>query len=675
MDSTLQTAPGLPAPIGASIFGEGVNFALFSEHATAVTLCLFTPENTQNPFDQVSLAKTDKVWHILVKGLPKNCLYGYRIDGPRGPGYCFNQTEYLLDPYAHSVNTPHNWGVGDQLYTPLGNVIDHKLFDWEEDVPPKIPMNDLIIYEMHVRGYTQDGSSQVQHRGTFLGMIEKIPHLVELGINAVELMPVFEFNECEYKKVNPVTQAPLYNYWGYSTTNFFSLMQRYGVKHTAEEFKTLVKELHRHHIEVILDVVYNHTGEGNQVGPTFSFKGIDNPNYYYLDSKGHYLNFSGCGNTLRCNHPFGEQMILDSLRYWVSEMHVDGFRVDLASILTRGPDGRPLDHPPLLQAIANDPVLSQVKFIAEPWDAAGLYQLGFFASRHWSEWNDRYRNTIRHFIRGGGESGMFITNLCGSQDIYHTAAPSSSINFITAHDGFTLRDLVSYNHKHNWENGEDNHDGMTQNESWNCGIKGPTSNKMILALRARQMRNLHLALMISRGVPMLNMGDEYGHTKRGNNNTWCQDNELSWFLWDQLEKNNEFFRFYKMAIQFRKQHPVLCKDSFYHTHDIEWHGREPFKPGWGDDDKFVAFVLKDFESGNDLYVAFNASHDFVALVLPECTQADKKWHWVVNTASPSPYDFREKSAFTQLFENKYRLQPHSAIVLTALPAKERAISV
>lgn len=677
-DNSIYISPGMLQPLGATMAEDGVNFAIYSKHATAVTLCLYSSEDQKNLLFQIPLMPTPsnagKVWHIFVHNIPLNLLYTYRIHGDSSFLPASDETALnLLDPYAKAVATGNTWGRENFPYSPLGVILSEAPFDWGLDASPQIPSEDLIIYEMHVRGFTRHRTSGTANPGTFLGLIEKIPHLIKLGINAVQLMPMFEFNECEYERRNPVNGKRLYNYWGYSHVSFFAPMQRYVVgeqQHAGiTEFKTMVKALHNNGIEVILDVVYNHTAEGNGHGPILSFKGIDNNIYYLLDNQGNYLNFTGCGNTVNCNHPVVEQLILDSLRFWVTEMHVDGFRFDLTSIFTRGPqEGRPLAHPPILEAIAHDPVLSRVKLIAEPWDAAGLYQLGFFAAQYhcWSEWNGRFRDMIRRFIRGGGGKGQFITNLCGSEDLYYSRTPTASINFITAHDGFTLSDLVSYNQKHNLENGEENRDGLNWNESWNCGAEGITNNKKVLQLRERQMRNLHLALMLSRGIPMLLMGDEYGHTKKGNNNTWCQDNELNWFLWDHLKKNEVFFRFYRALIHFRRQHPILHKNSFFTNQNIEWHGIEPFKPNWEPYDTFVAFVIKNPELQEDIYVAFNAGPEFAHITLPYCEIPGKKWHWVVNTASPSPYDFREEEARTPIIDLQYRMQPYSAILLKTL---------
>lgn len=601
---------GDPSPLGFSKTEEGMNFAIFTRQGTSVSLCLRSDKAyLEIPLDP-RVNKTGFVWHICIAGLPADRFsYGYRICGPKGKGLLFNSKLILLDPYAEQLNTSLEWGKG--MKEPLGLAEEIPPFNWENESFPLIPFQDLIIYEMHVRGLTIDPSSNVTHKGLYEGVIEKIPYLKELGVNAIELLPVFEFNECEIK-------TPLKNYWGYSTMNFFSPMNRFSNVNAITEFKKMVKELHRNGIEVILDVVFNHTGEGNAKGPTISMKGIDNNIYYMTDGSGHYRDYTGCGNTLNCNHPIVAKMILDCLRYWVSEMHVDGFRFDLASVLTRDTHGHPLTDPPLIHAISNDPELGSVKLIAEAWDAAGLYQVGSFPHYcRWAEWNGKYRDTVRRFIKGtDNEVGPFATAITGSSDLYEGQgrAPYHSINFVTAHDGFSLRDLVSYQEKHNLANGENNNDGTNDNESWNCGAEGGSTNPKIIALRERQMRNFILALMVSIGTPMLLMGDEYGQTRKGNNNTWCQDNELNWFLWNEIEKNKGFFNFYKRLIDFRKSNPVFKRTEFLKPEDIQWHGKAPFEPDWGEQVRFIAYTLGNF------YIAFNAEHQPVQIQLPP-----KKW--------------------------------------------------
>ena len=427
----------------------------------------------------------------------------------------------------------------------------------------------------------------------------------------------------------------------------------------------MVKALHSNGIEIILDVVFNHTAEGDERGPVMSFKGLGNSCYYLLDKNGQYHNFSGCGNSLNANHPIVHEFIIDVLRYWVTEMHVDGFRFDLASALTRDINGEPQMMAPLIQAITHDPILSHVKLISEPWDCGGLYQVGTFAPEtlRWSEWNGKYRDSIRQFIKGTPYTqNIFSMRICGSEDLYHPRNPCSSINFITSHDGFSLADLVSYNTKHNLANGEDNRDGSNDNDSWNCGVEGETSDPIILQLRDRQMKNFHLALMISQGVPMLAMGDEYAHTKLGNNNTWCQDNELNWFLWDQITQHAAFHRFYKLAIQFRKDRPYLRRTSFLTDKDIFWHGMQPYNLNWHRETPFVAFTLIDHDHKKNLYVAFNSSNDHCKIQFPE-PPPGTQWVWLINTANPSPFDFFDPSAKNVATADVFEMVHHSAIVL------------
>jgi isoamylase len=672
--SNLSLLQGTPIPLGVSQKEQGLNFALFSEHASGVTLCLFLP-HTEQPLAEIPLNpeanKTGQVWHILIKGLSEDQWeYGFRISGPNEtPGNTFDPKKLLLDPYAKGVNTGHVWGGKDQDAF-RGKVILAAPFDWEGSKPPKLPPEDLVIYEMQVRGFTQDGSSKVKAPGTFLGIVEKIPYLKSLGVNAIELMPIFEFNECENKRINPKTHQKLQNFWGYSTINFFTPMNRFSSSENwtgaMDDFRTLVKEMHKNGIEVYLDVVYNHTAEGNHTGPFLSFKGIDNSVYYMVNPKGEYLDFSGTGNTFNANHPAVAQLILDSLRYWVVEMHVDGFRFDLASCLTRDPKGEPLAMPPLIEAISKDPVLADVKLIAEAWDAGGLYQVGFFPCEgRWFEWNGKYRDVVRRFLKGtDDQSGAFANAMSGSEDLYaKTSHPYYSINFVIAHDGYTLRDLVCYQEKHNLENGENNQDGNNQNESWNCGAEGDTKDPKIIQLRERQMRNHHAALMVAIGTPMILMGDEYGHTKNGNNNTYCQDNTLNWFLWDRLKEQEAFLRFYRLMIQFRHSEALLKRKEFLKDSDVTWHGKEPNKPNWGAENRFVAYTLNDAE--HPLYIAFNASFEISNIQLPD-PPAGKKWFLIVDTSLASPNDFCENPQSKAALEPTYDLRDHSALIAKAL---------
>jgi isoamylase len=654
----LSVDRGSPTPLGASEQGSLINFAIFSAHAESVVLTLYNLDHQTSfmelPFHP-KLNKTGDVWHMGVKGLPPTFDYGFKI----------NSKNKVSDPYSKKLNVTDSWG--DNFYNThpvLSRFAKPAAFDWQSQLSPQIPFQDLILYEMHVRGFTQDSSSRTQHPGTFLGVIEKIPYLKELGVNAVELLPIFEFNEGENILKNPKTKKKLCNYWGYSTVNFFCPMRRYG---NINDFKTMVRELHRNKIEVVLDVVYNHTAEGSEKGKTWNFRGIDPKVYYILGSHGEYLNFTGCGNTLNCNHPAVMELILDSLRYWVEEMHVDGFRFDLASILTRSGDGTPLPNPPVIEAISKDPVLSQTKLIAEAWDAAGLYQVGSFPSYgRWAEWNGKFRDVVRRFIKGTDEqAGSFAGVLSGSEDLYGPdRKPYHSINFVTAHDGFSLKDLVSYNTKHNEQNGENNRDGSNDNESWNCGQEGPSANAKIISLRKRQMRNFHAALMMAVGTPMILMGDEYGHTRGGNNNTWSHDTPLNWFLWEEITKDKNFFRFYKAMIAFRKSHPLLCRAEFLQKRDVEWHGYSPSQPDWSPKSRFVAYTLQDPLERPQLYIAFNAAPFRPSVELPPAAQG-QAWFRVVDTALAPPFDFLEDPEKFPAISGSYKMEAYSALIAQA----------
>lgn len=709
---------GRPTPAGAIFCDDGVNFAVFSSGATSVSLCLFTEDDIQNgkitaevPLHPI-LNRTGHMWHIFLPSLSPNLLYGYRVGGKFVPeeGQRYDPTKIVVDPYAKAVVGRPSYGVpgfdGDCWPQLAGMVPGDRDddFDWEGDAPPNIKQKDLVIYEMHVRGFTQHSSSNVKNPGTYLGLTEKLAHLKELGVNAIELMPVHEFNELEHYAYNPATGGYKVNFWGYSTINFFSPMARYaaaGVKdcgrEAIREFKTLVKEAHKFGMEIIMDVVFNHTAEGNEMGPTLSFRGLDNRVFYMVAPKGEFYNYSGCGNTLNCNHPVVRRFIVDCLRYWVLEMHVDGFRFDLAAILTRASSlwdknnvfgtpetlegdtvttGTPLSEPPLVDMISNDPVLRDVKLIAEAWDAGGLYQVGTFPHWGlWSEWNGKFRDTVRQFIKGTDNmAGAFAEMLCGSPHIYQEGGrkPWHSINFVTAHDGFSLADVVSYNEKHNVANGEDNNDGENHNCSWNCGDEGELVGRGVQRLRQRQMRNLMLALFVSQGVPMVCMGDEYGHTKGGNNNTYCHDSEVNYFRWDKVGADPYGFkRFYRLLIQFRREAECLGLSDFPTAERLQWHGLTPENPDWSETSRFIAFTIKDAVKG-ELYVAFNASHLPAIAVLPE--RWGCKWAPLVDTAKPSPYDFlaedvpdraTAEAQFNGLLNgNAYPLLGYSSIILT-----------
>jgi isoamylase len=594
----MKPVPGTPHPLGFSIKEGVANFSLYSSHAEKVTLLLFSSSN--RPIKEFPMQRTQDTWHIGIIDLPLGLFYAFRCEGPKDLLYHSEAT--LIDPYAKII---HHQKAKAEL---------PPLFDWQYDQAPQIPRQELIIYEMHVRGFTQHPSSQVKYPGTYLGIIEKIPYLKKLGVNAIELMPIFGFDPTFIKSLGSKKRV---NYWGYNPLHFFAPMEWYAHSDPIFEFKTMVRELHKAKIEVILDVVYNHTGEEDDRSYYVHFRGIDNPVYYLTSKGGKYLNFTGCGNTLNTNHPVVQKLILDSLHYWVEEMHVDGFRFDLASIFTRDQSGHPTDHPPILEAIQTDPILRSVKLIAEAWDAAELYQLGYFAKRgKWSEWNGRYRDVMRRFIKGAkGKAGAFANALCGSENTYYSShTPLSSINFITAHDGFTLRDLVTYEEKHNEANGEANLDGNNQNDSWNCGMEGPTEDLPILELRERQMRNFLLALFLSQGIPMLLMGDEYGHTRQGNNNPYVQDNEINWFLWNQA--NPKIFQFISSLITFRLQHKQLHRTRFLTDADVDW------LTDWNS--QLVVCVLK---GDPPLFIAFNAGDSPVSIDLPKGL-----WRSVINTS-------------------------------------------
>ena len=569
----LEYGPGHVYPFGATLIGAGVNFSVFSMEATSCTLVLYK-HGQREPWLEIPFHESFRIGNVyamMVFGLNiESVEYGYRFDGPFDPdkGQRFDRNRVLLDPYARSVTGRPVWGVEpdfDEPFPHRGQIIQED-YDWQGDKPLNIPHSDLIIYEMHLRSFTRHVSSGVRYKGTFMGLREKIPYLKELGVNCVELMPIFAFDEFENRR--EIDGRRLFNLWGYSTIGFFApkagyaASARYGME--ADELKTTIRRLHENGIQVILDVVFNHTAEGGEDGPVISYKGIDNRTYYLLTPDGGYLNFSGCGNTMNCNNPVVRNVVIDCLLYWVSAFHVDGFRFDLASILCRDKDGVPMMNPPLLESIANDALLGRTLLIAEAWDAGGLYQVGTFPSYdRWSEWNGMYRDCLRRFMKGGAEClPELIRRIRGSDDLYQHRGPSASINFVTCHDGFTLYDLVSYNEKHNRDNGEDNRDGSNDNHSWNCGAEGETDDPEINALRLRQMKNMLAVLLTSRGIPMLLSGDEFANTQYGNNNAYCQDNEISWLDWGRLKTHGELFEYVRQLIAFRKAHPVLRADGY-----------------------------------------------------------------------------------------------------------------
>jgi glycogen operon protein len=680
------TARGFCRPFGATPRGGGVNFAVFSRHAESVQLVLFR-EGQEEPLVEIPLNpasnKTGDVWHIFVYGLTPDMLYGYRVQGPFAPkaGHRFDSKAIVLDPYARAISGGQQWGVPDLPHgSSNGNgqgndrltrrsrlVFDD--FDWEGDVPLSTPLAQTVVYELHLRGYTQHPSSSVQHPGTFLGLCEKIPYLKSLGVTAVQLMPVLEFDELDQPHRNPATGEALANYWGYSPLSFFAPKASYAARpgEQVREFKEMVKAFHRAGIEVILDVIYNHTCEGNENGPTLSFRGLDNAIYYMLDREGRYYNFSGCGNTLNCNHPLVRDLIIDSLTYLVAEMHVDGFRFDLAAILGRGPNGKVLEDPPLIQHIAEHPVLAGTKLLAEAWDAAGLSQLGKFpAWGRWAEFNGWFRDDVRRFIGGEPSATASVAKrICGSLDLYGDSSrhPYHSINFVTCHDGFTLCDLVSYQQKHNWANGENNCDGSNYNHSFNCGHEGPTDNAAINAVRQRQMRNFLTMLLIAQGVPLLLHGDELGRTQQGNNNAYCQDNEISWVDWNLAEQNGGLVRFTRLMIALRKRYFALSREQFVNR--VSWHGTKVGDPDWTGQRRALAFQLHGWHGQPDLYVIFNAHWEWQRFNLPP---RDGQWRWkrLVDTNLPGPDDIaEEKDAVPLRPADHYIVSPRSAVILIA----------
>lgn len=823
---------GNPEPLGATINPDSgaTNFALFSANATGVILCLFTEQDLVNGkvthqlrLDRSS-NRTGDIWHVALPKLDSKLLYGYVVEGPNqkndppaSAGQAFDISNVVLDPHARAIVN------GRRIFGQMGPDLDYKSkgilgyaatwpqaaaalpgavpdFDWEGDRQLGRPMEDLVIYEAHVRGFTADPASGVNNPGTYQGLIDRLDYLQTLGITALELMPIQEFNELEYFQVAAAGGSPgRYNFWGYSTVGFFAPMSRFSAAvadpklgagaaagAAINEFKTLVKECHRRGIEVILDVVFNHTAEGNENGLTLSFRGIDNRVYYMLAPGGECYNYSGCGNTFNCNHPVARQFIIDCLRYWVEECHVDGFRFDLGSIMTRAhsqwyrpdptalygtgdeqgdfdgaevegngsgfqssgeissgeggggidtsttyggnitapfsggavinedgimtngagvPTGTPLTDPPLIAAISADPILAKTKLIAEAWDCDGLNQVGAFPhyGGRWSEWNGYFRDATRQFIKGtdGGWAGAFASALCGSPNIYVNEpgeqdwwgnnggrkwksgrGPTASINFVTAHDGFTLADLVAYNEKHNEANGEDNRDGESHNLSWNCGEEGPTNDAAVLALRRRQTRNFVAALLLSHGVPMIVMGDEYGHTKGGNNNTYCHDNSLNYFNWEQAKKDADgLLRFTRHMIGFRKAHKELRRSSYVSDNDVEWHGIVPEEPDWTETSRFLALTLrKPGANAGGVYIAFNTSHQPLMVELPRWE--GRVWQPVVDTGKSAPYDILvadERLPATEVEaaraaaamwtnEHAYPILPWSSIVLESIPA-------
>lgn len=688
-----EVLPGSPHPLGATVSSEGINFSIFSRHAERIELLLFSGADDPQPCHSFALDpvrhRTYYYWHCLVRGAGDGQVYAYRARGPYQPdrGLRFDSSKVLLDPYARAI-------VGSTIYERKAALVpgrdncacalrsvavDPHRYEWEGDRPLQHPYASSVIYELHVGGFTRHPNSGVapHRRGTYAGLIEKIPYLKNLGITAVELLPVHFFD--------PEAAPPgLTNYWGYNTASFFAPHSDYSSDRTPlgplNEFRDMVKALHRNGIEVILDVAFNHTAEGNQSGPTLSFRGLDNPTYYILeaDDPADYANYSGCGNTFKGNHPIGGRLILDSLRYWVGEMHVDGFRFDLASVLDRGASGEPIrsrDAVSILWAIESDPLLAGTKLIAEAWDAAGLYQIGRFVDlADWfAEWNGPFRDDIRRFIRGDrGTVGKLAARILGSPDIYRRqdADINRSINFITCHDGFTLNDLVSYNCKHNLANREENRDGAGENLSWNCGEEGKTDDPVIESLRLRQIKNFMTVLLFSQGTPMILMGDEVRRTQDGNNNAYCQDSELSWFDWSQVDREFDLWCFLRREIAFiqsleifRQETRLMVGQSLTKPHLI-WHGVHLEQPDWSEDSHSLAYSLRHPTAGEYLHVIFNAYWEPLAFELP-ALNPDQCWYRVVDTALPLPTAFCELEAASPHLEGEYRADARSFAALIA----------
>lgn len=675
-----QIRPGFFREFGAVAIPGGVNFTIHTHGATSCELLLFH-RKAEEPYAVIPFPESYKIgfcYSMIVFDLDiEEFEYAYRLDGPydEKKGFRFDKNKILLDPYARAVTGQSQWGHVNNAHHGYRARVVQSNFDWGDQRHHSIPMEDLIIYELHVRGFTMDESSGVKHHGTFEGLREKIPYLKELGVNAVELMPIFEFDEM--RDVRLIDENELIDFWGYNPVSFFAPNTSYcsSMEYNREglELKTLIKDLHDNGIEVILDVVFNHTAEGNEFGPCFSFKGFDNNIYYMLTPDGHYYNFSGCGNTLNCNHPVVRDMILECLRYWVIEYRVDGFRFDLASILGRNDDGTPLSQPPLLRSLAFDSILGNVKLIAEAWDAGGLYQVGSFPSwKRWAEWNGRYRDDMRRFLKGDDFLAQTAAaRITGSPDLYDPAyrGGNASINFLTCHDGFTLYDLYSYNQKHNEANGWGNTDGADDNNSWNCGVEGETDDPAILALRKRLMKNACAVLLCSRGTPMFLSGDEFADTRYGNNNPYCQDNLISWLDWSLLKKNKDLFDFFQYMIQFRKDHPVIRKDlepSYLGVPAMSTHGLTPDETNFSGDSHVVCVRFAGYNEATQkedlVYLAVNSGWFPVTLTLPELPE-HYKWKVAVNTGDPKCQFFHKNSMPT--VESKIFLGERSVIIFVA----------
>jgi glycogen operon protein len=689
---------GVPLPLGAHVRSTGVNFAIFSRHARGVRLDLFTSADAATPVRSIILDgarnKTGDIWHVWLDGIAPGQYYGFRIAGPYAPheGHRFNPDRLLIDPYATAIELPaaadFEKAAGYDPQSPLGDlslsetdnaafapkcVVTHADFDWQGDQPLRLPWESTVIYELHVRGYTRHPSAGVTHPGTYRGLTEKIPYLCELGVTAVELMPVQEFHEQHPVRLNPYTGQRLVNFWGYDPLGFFAPKGSYasvtGAGAQVIEFKEMVRTFHAAGIEVILDVVFNHTVEGNERGSTVSLRGIDNAIYYWLaDDRRFYRDFTGTGQTLHAAHPLVRDLILDALRYWVMEMHVDGFRFDLASVLGRDRHGQVLADAPLLERIAEDAILRDAKLIAEAWDVAGAYQVGEFSERRWAEWNAHFRDDVRRFWRGDhGIAGRFASRICGSSDLYRRSGkgPECSINFVTCHDGFTLADLVSYTRKHNEANGEQNRDGAFENYSANYGIEGASPDPAIAEVRQRQTKNFLLTLAVSRGVPMLLAGDEFCRTQSGNNNAYCQDNETSWVDWTLLERHHDMTRFARLILALRRTHPMLRREAFYTDRDLTWFDARGGTPDWFDPGLRHLACAIHAAGEPRLCLLFNADSAPRAFLLPALPPGTG-WSVAADTSQPPPEDVRPPGDERPLGDaTRYTMGARSAAVLVA----------
>jgi isoamylase len=685
---------GQSYPLGATLSPDGANFSVFSRGASAVELLLFDREDDIRPRRVIPIDPatnhTYHYWHVFVSGVRPGQIYGYRVHGPWDPtnGIRFDPTKVLLDPYGRGVVVPKNYNrdairANDENIAGAMKsiVVDSRAYDWEGDVALRRPASRTIIYEMHVRGFTQHPSSGVREglRGTYAGLIEKIPYLQQLGITAVELLPIFQFD---------AQDAPpgRINYWGYAPVSFFAPHQGYSSRRDplgpVDEFRDMVKALHRGGLEVILDVVFNHTAEGDHRGPTLNLRGLDNSTYYILErDRSQYANYSGTGNTLNANHPIVRRMIVDSLRYWVREMHVDGFRFDLASILARDSSGQPMLNPPVLWDIDSDPALAGTKLIAEAWDAGGLYQVGSFVGDSWKEWNGRFRDDVRSFFRGDeGSVAKVADRLVGSPEIYgyKEREAEESVNFVTCHDGFTLNDLVSYNLKHNEANGEGNRDGADDNRSWNCGVEGPTDEAAVETLRNRQVKNLLTGTMLSLGMPMIMMGDEVRRTQRGNNNAYCQDNDISWFDWTLLSKHADVHRFVRLLIARRLSRDVqeefqgASLNELLRKSNRAWHGVKLDQPDWSDRSHSVAFSAELKKEQQLLHFILNAYWEPLNFELPPVSEEGSgPWRRWIDTALESPHDIVAWQTAAPFTDQTYLAGPRSVVVLYAPLAASR----